>query len=450
MKAGGKRLWGWMSFDWANQPFHTVILTFVFGPYFASQVAEDVVSGQAIWGYAIAAGSVLMALSAPVFGAVADAQGPRKPWILAFSLVYVVGAAGLWYAEPGMADPLPVLVLLAVALVGAEITLVFVNSLLPEVGPRDQLGRISGSGWAFGYWGGLAALAIVLGLMTPAPGSDRTILGIAPIFGLDPAQGEGARATGPFSVLWYIVFMAPFFLWSPDASGRRRSRAGSAVAEGLRGLKATLAGLPSRPSLLAYLLSSMFYRDAILGIATFGGIYATGVLGWGMFELGVFGLVILVAGALGAWAGGLQDRRRGPKPVILFNIVLLTAAAAAIMSIAPNEVLFIAVGTAEAPSALPAVAFYGCGAVIGATSGSLQAASRTMLIHQADRERMAEAFGLFALAGKATSFLAPFFVALATGLSGSQRLGVVPILALLVIGLVLMAWVRPEGDRGRA
>ena len=449
MKTGGKGVWGWMAFDWANQPFHTVITTFVFGPYFASQVAQDVVSGQATWGYAIAAGSVLMALSAPVLGSVADAQGPRKPWILAFSLVYVIGAAGLWYAVPGMADPLPILALLVLALIGAELALVFVNSLLPEVGPREELGRISGSGWAFGYWGGLVALAIVLGLMTPAPGSDRTILGMAPILGLDPAQGEGARATGPFSVLWYVVFMVPFFLWSPDVS-RRAGAAAGVVREGLRSLKATLAGLPSRPSLLAYLLASMFYRDAILGIATFGGIYAVGVLGWGMFELGIFGLVILVTGALGAWTGGLQDRRRGPKPVILFNIVVLTAAAAAIMTIAPNEVLFLSVGSAEAPSALPAAAFYFCGAVIGATSGSLQAASRTMLIHQADRERMAEAFGLYALTGKATSFLAPFFVALATDLSGSQRVGVVPILALLAIGLVLMAWVRPEGDRGRA
>lgn len=101
MKAGGKGLWGWMSFDWANQPFHTVITTFVFGPYFASRVAENVVVGQEIWGYAIAAGSVLMALSAPVLGSVADAQGPRKPWILAFSLIYLVGVTGLWLATPG-------------------------------------------------------------------------------------------------------------------------------------------------------------------------------------------------------------------------------------------------------------------------------------------------------------------------------------------------------------
>lgn len=449
MKAGGKGLWGWMSFDWANQPFHTVIITFVFGPYFASHVAENTVEGQADWGYAIAAGSVLMALAAPVLGSIADAQGPRKPWIMAFSLPYVVGAAGLWYAVPGMADPLPILVLVAVALIGAEITLVFVNSLLPEVGPREELGRISGSGWAFGYWGGLVALVIVLGLMTPAPGSDKTMLGMAPILGLDAAQGEGARAAGPFSVLWYVVFMVPFFLWSPDVSRRATATAG-VVKEGLRSLKATLAGLPSTPSLLAYLLASMFYRDAILGIATFGGIYASGVLGWGLFDIGVFGLVILVTGAIGAWAGGLQDRKRGPKPVILFNIVLLTAAAAAIMTIAPNEVLFLSVGTAEAPSSLPGAAFYFCGAVIGATAGSLQAASRTMLVHQADKEKMAEAFGLFALTGKATSFLAPILVALATDISGNQRIGVVPILVLLAVGLVLMAWVRPEGDRREA
>ena len=449
MKSGGRGVWGWMFFDWANQPFHTVITTFVFGPYFASRVAENVVDGQAIWGYAIAAGSVLMALSAPVLGSVADAQGPRKPWILAFSLIYLVGVTGLWLATPGMDDPLTVLVLLAVALIGAEIATVFVNSLLPEVGPREELGRISGSGWAFGYWGGLVALVIVLGLMTPAPGSDRTMLGVAPVLGLDPALGEGARAAGPFSALWYLVFMVPFFLWSPDVSRRAVATAG-VVREGLSSLKATLAGLPSRPSLLAYLLASMFYRDAILGIGTFGGIYASGVLGWGLFEIGVFGLVILVAGAAGAWAGGLQDVRRGPKPVILVNIVALTVATAAIMTIAPHEVLFLTVGTAEAPSSLPMVAFYVCGAVIGATAGSLQAASRTMLVHQADRERMAEAFGLYALTGKATSFIAPFLVALATDLSGSQRVGVVPILALLAIGLVLMAWVRPEGDRREA
>ncbi len=445
MNTRRRGVWGWMAFDWASQPFNTVITTFVFGPYFAARVAEDAVTGQALWGYAVAAGSVLMALAAPVLGSIADAQGPRKPWILVFSALYLIGAVGLWTAVPGMADPLPVLAFLVIALIGAELATVFVNALLPALGPREELGRISGSGWAFGYWGGLVALVFVLGTMTPAPGSDMTMLGMAPIFGLDPAQGEGARATGPFSALWYVVFIVPFFLWAPD--GGAGQTAAGAVKTGLASLKATLAGLPTRPSLLTYLLASMFYRDAVLGIAAFGGIYASGVLGWDMFELGLFGLVILVTGAVGSWFGGLQDQRRGPKPVIQTSILLLMAAAATIMTIAPGEVLFLAVGTPEAPSALPAATFHACGAVIGATAGALQAASRTMLVHQADRERMTEAFGLYALTGKATSFLAPFLVALVTDLSGSQRVGVIPILVLLVAGLALMARVRPEGDQ---
>ncbi|MCY4231657.1 MAG: MFS transporter, partial [Alphaproteobacteria bacterium] len=89
MNTGRRGVWGWMAFDWASQPFNTVITTFVFGPYFAARVAEDAVAGQALWGYAVAAGSVLMALAAPVLGSIADAQGPRKPWILAFSALYL-------------------------------------------------------------------------------------------------------------------------------------------------------------------------------------------------------------------------------------------------------------------------------------------------------------------------------------------------------------------------
>ena len=99
-----KAVWGWMLFDWANQPWYTLIVTYVFGPYFVSRVAADPVHGQAVWGYAIAAASVVVALTAPVLGAIADAAGPRKPWVLAFSALYVVGAAGLWGAAPGLAE----------------------------------------------------------------------------------------------------------------------------------------------------------------------------------------------------------------------------------------------------------------------------------------------------------------------------------------------------------
>ena len=442
-----KAIWGWMFFDWAAQPFYTLVLTFVFGPYFVSEVVSDPAQGQALWGLAIAVGSIVVALTAPLLGAVADARGPRKPWIVGFSVLYVVGVAGLWGAAPGSADLTAILFFLVLALIGAEFTGVFTNAALPSLGGKDEIGRISGSGWALGYWGGLASLVIVLGLMAPVPGSERTVTGLVPIFGLDPALGEGARAAGPLSAVWYIVFIVPFFLWTPDT--KRQAPASNTVIRGLKDLKDTLASLPSRGSFLAYLASSMFYRDALGGLFIFGGIYAAGVLEWGMFELGVFGVVGLVAGAAGAWIGGWADVRFGPKPVIVATIVALMIFSFIIITTGPDEVLFIGVGSPEAPSSLPTIVFYVCGAVIGAAGGPLQAASRTMLVRQAGEERMTEAFGLYALAGKVTSFVAPLLVAFATDASGSQRVGVTPILALFLVGLVLMVWVRADGGHTR-
>ena len=316
----------------------------------------------------------------------------------------------------------------------------FVNSLLPQLGTKDEIGRISGSGWAMGYWGGLVSLIVVLGLMAPLPGQEKTMLGLSPVFGLDPEMREGDRATGPLSAIWYLVFMIPFFLWAPDS--KRNDVQSGAVAKGLNELKETIATLPSQSSLFAYLMSSMFYRDALNGLYIFGGIYAAGVLGWETFQLGVFGIIAALLGAVGAWIGGHLDARLGPKPVITFCIVALMIVSAVTITTAPGEVLFMDVG---ADSGLPTLVFYICGGVIGAAGGSLQAASRTMLVRQADPAKMTEAFGIYALAGKATAFLAPFLIALATDLTGSQRIGVTPVIGLFLIGLILMAWVSRNG-----
>ncbi len=440
-----RSVWGWMFFDWANQPYHTLILTFIFAPYFATRVAEDPVAGQASWGYAVAAGSIIVALLAPILGAVADAGGARRPWIVGFSVVYVLGVAGLWMAAPDAGNVTLVLGFLILALIGAEFTTVFTNALLPELGTKSEIGRISGSGWAMGYFGGLCSLAIVLCFLAPAPGSERTLIGLEPVLGLDAAQGEGARATGPMSAIWYAVFMVPFFLWAPDSP--RRPTASKAVRTGLQHLGRTLRKLPSRRSLFAYLLSSMFYRDALSGLYVFGGIYAAGVLGWETFQLGIFGIIGALAGAVGAWAGGFVDQRRGPKPVIVLTTVVLIVVSAAIISTGPGEVFFFRVGSPESPSLLPDIMFFACGSLIGAAGGSLQASSRSMLVRQAESGGAAEAFGIYALAGKATAFIAPFLIALTTNLTDSQRTGVTPILLLFVIGLGLMAFVDADGNR---
>ncbi len=438
--AGKRAVFSWMLFDWANQPFHTLIITFTFAPYFASQVAADPAAGQALWASWAGIAGAIVALSAPILGAIADCAGPRKPWILAFSALMVVGCLGLWPAAPGMADPTPVLVAFVIAFVGAELMMTFTSAMLPELGPREETGRISGSGWALGYVGGVISLALVLLLLAPAPGRETTLIGLQPLFGLDPALGEPARATGPLTALWFAVFAVPLFLFVPDPP--RRMGLGQATSGGLRALARTVLRLPSMPGLGRYLLASMIYRDALAGLYIFGGIYAGGVLGWGVFQLGLFGIVAAITGAIGAWVGGRCDRAFGPRPVISTAIIVLIAVCAVSLTTSRTTVAGLPVGPG---SSLPDITFYICGALIGAAGGALQAASRTLLVHHAEgRVPMTEAFGLYALSGKATAFIAPWAIALATGLSGSQAIGVSPVIVLFALGLGLLHWVKAE------
>lgn len=435
-----RRVRGWMMFDFASQPYNTLLLTFIFGPYFASAVMDDPVAAQAAWGFAIGFAGLAIALLAPVLGALADASGRHLAWIWFFSALYVLGAGALWFALPGAGPVWPILLAFCIGLVGMEFATIFTNAMLPGLGARDELGRISGSGWALGYVGGVIALVIML-LLFAENAAGTTLLGIAPLGGLDPALREGTRFVGPFTALWYAVFMVPFFLWVRPAA--RAAGAALPLGRALRGLGGTVRALPRRRSFASYLAASMLYRDALNGLYTFGGIYTAGVLGWSVIDIGVFGILAAVTGAIFAWIGGRADSARGPKPVIAFCIVLLLVVTVAAVTVTRSSVLGVAI---DPDSALPDIAFYVLGAVIGAAGGALQASSRTMLVRQVDPARITEGFGLYALAGKATAFLAPFLIGAVTLASGSQQMGILPVAVLFTLGLILLVWVEPEGE----
>ncbi|MFN3953767.1 MAG: MFS transporter [Pararhodobacter sp.] len=442
-KGNARRIWGWWWFDWANQPYNTLLLTFIFAPYFAASVAPDPVTGQALWGWMNFAAGLTIALFAPILGAIADNTGPKRPWILFWSLLYFIGAWALWWAVPG-ADSNTifwVLVAFGVGMVGLEYGIIFTNAILPTLGSKAEIGRISGSGWAFGYLGGLAALTVML-LFLAENEQGFTLIGLEPLFGLDAGAREGTRSVGPFTALWYLVFVIPFFLWVREPA-RQAPISGNAIKAGLADLGRTLKALPRQRSLLAYLGSSTFYRDALNGIYAFGGIYAAGVLGWSIIQIGVFGILAATVGAIGCWFGGRADRKFGPKPVIIVCILVLIVVCTIIISTDRSMILFMPVA---AGSSAPDILFYFCGCLIGASGGAVQAASRTMMVRQANPDRMTEAFGLYALSGKALSFMAPGLIALATTVSGSQRLGVSPLIGLFLVGLVLLIWVKPDGE----
>lgn len=434
----------WVMFDWAAQPFFTLVTTFIYAPFFAAALAPDPARGQALWGYATGAAGVLIALSSPLLGGVADRVGPRKPWIAGFGALLVAGSLALWLAAPGTPYAIPVaLAGFVLASLGAEFATVFNNAMMPYLVPPERLGRLSGTGWAVGYLGGLVSLALTLGFLAADPDSGRTLAGLKPLFGLDPAAREGDRAAGPFTAVWFLIFVAPMFLLTPDVP-RTETRLRDAAGGAFGRLRDTLRSLGELPGLGRFLLANMIYQDALVALFAFGGIYAAGVFGWGAIELGLFGILLTVAGTLGALLGGRLDDAFGGKPVVIGAILALVLACFGILSLGREHILFV-VPTAPARglfSSLPEQVYLGLGLLIGLVAGPMQAASRSLLVRLAPQERIGEFFGLFALSGKVTSFLGPTLVALATDLSGRQEAAVLVLIAFFGAGVALLAGVR--------
>lgn len=440
---------GWVLADWALQPFHTLIVTFLFAPYFTNAVAGDPVTGQAWWGYAAAIAGIVIAVGGPILGAVAD-RGSRKPMVGVAVVVMAIASALMWYARPGADTTTIILVLAAfvIATAAAEYTTIFTNSLMPTLVPPSELGRLSGASWAVAYTGGLIALLIMAGHIVSVPSTGRTLMGLQPIFPLDAAQRQGDRMTGPFAALWLLVFIIPFFLFTPDKAPAKPTGPASLMAP-LRDLRATLKTLPGMPSMMMFLIARALYTDGLSALFVFGGIYGSSVFGWQLAELGVFGIVLIVIGVVGATLGGFLDDMLGPKQLILGGLVVLVVGAVGILSVTPAHIFY---SVPVAPKAPGSAVFSSTGeqvfvlfaGLVALSSAPVQSASRTLLARLAPPDRTAQFFGLFAFSGKVTAFLAPLMIALATQLSGSQRFGMSTVLIFFVIGFVLMMPVREQ------
>ena len=452
-QATKKRIWGWMAFDWASQPFYTVGLTFVFGPYFAVVAAEYFMSSgvesgaakaqaQSLWSSGQTVSGLIIAFTAPFLGAFADNSGRKIPWIAFFSVMFVVAISMIWMLTPEGAALYLVLILFFIAFIAAESALNFVNAILPSLGNKDEVGRISGSGAAFGYWGGVVSLAIMLLVFVEQDNGRTIFVGLEPPFGLNPNEKEGTRFVGPFIAIWFAVFMIPFFMWvrdDPTTGGKSTNL--RAVAGDFWG---TMKSVAQRKSLLNFLVGSMFYRDALNALYAFGGVYAALVLDWGITAIGVFGVVAAIAAAITTWIAGLADARFGPKPVIRVAVWLLILVSITIVGTSREQIFWI---TLPIASTLPDTVFYVCGAIIGGAGGAVYTASRSMMVRHTHPDRPAEAFGLFALSGKATAFLAPAGITLFTWWTGNTQLGFLPVIILFLMGLFLLKWVKPQGDR---
>lgn len=433
-------------FDWAAQPVFLLVQTFFFGPYFVAHFISNPVTGQTLWSWVIAVSGLSIAVLSPVFGAIADQSGRRKHWIAGFSFLLVVGGLALWLAVPYTNETTGVvsgelwrvaLIMGATVLifVGAEFATVFTNAMLPSLVPLSKVGRLSGSGWATGYAGGLVALILFLAFLLPGSAPNLTMLGLPPVVTLDSAAHEPDRLTGPLSALWYLVFILPFFLLTSDQpKAVTGARALTPIRDGLNELADTLRHIRANATVFRFLLARMLYADGLSAIFAFGAIYAASTFGWGTTELGLFAVLLATTGLIGALVGGIFDDWIGARSVIVAGLVGLMICTAVVLSVDKTHVgWFFSVSPTAAEWTFVAAA-----AGLGLTAGPIQSSSRSLMARLTPPDKAAEFFGFFAFSGKATAFAAPALVGLATWISGSQRIGMSTIAIFIVSGFLLL------------
>jgi UMF1 family MFS transporter len=404
----------WALYDCGNSAFSAVIVTFVFATYFSEGIAANSVDGTADWGWAMTVSALLVAILSPVFGAIADVGGRRKPWLVVFTLLTILGAALLWFSQPHPSFITYTLIVVILTNIAFEVASVFYNAMLPELVDESHIGRLSGWGWGLGYIGGLACLIVALFAFVQAP---------TPLFGLDKESAEQVRVVGPLVAVWLTLFSIPILLFTPDAKSTGVPIV-PAVRQGLRMLRGTFANLRQHGQTALFLLARMIYTDVLNTLFAFGGIFAAGTFGMPLAEVIKFGILLNVTAGIGALAFAWVDDWIGAKPTILIALAGLTLTGA--IAIFVEDVTW----------------FWIAGGFLGIFVGPAQAASRSLMGRIAPIEMRTEMFGLYALSGKATAFMGPFVLGTATFWSGSQRVGMATILAFFIVGGILLALLR--------
>lgn len=429
-----------MLFDWAAQPFFTVVTTFIFGPYFVSRMAPNAETGQAAWGYGIAAAGLVIAVLSPVLGSVADQTGRRKPWIAVFACLKIASLCTLWWAAPG-SSLLWVVAVFSCASVAAEFSVVFNDSMIPRLMKPAEIGRVSNLAWGLGYAGGMVVLIFVVLFLAASPETGVTILGFKPLWGLDPKLGEDARAVGPIAAAWYFLFILPMFFFTPDAGAGKPLR--RAIGDGLAELAGTLREVRQRTGLFRFLVARMIYQDGIGALLALGGAFAAAMFSWSVTEVGLFGILLNVVAIAGCIAAARLDRRLGSRKVVLASLSALLAGTVGLVSTGLGFTLFglVPLSTGDGGGLFGTAAekvYLLFGLVVGVAFGPAQASSRSWLAQSVTPEEAGRFFGIYSLAGRATSFLAPLSVAVITNVSGSPRLGMAAIMLFFSAGLVLL------------
>lgn len=394
-KMDRKQVGAWALFDFANSVYPAVITTVVFAQFYAGfVVGDDAGRGTQMWGWAVSTSAIIVALTAPLLGAIADRGGARKRFMFLYTGICLVGVLMFTTLDAGMA--VQGFVLFVIANVGFESALVFYNSFLPDIAPPERQGRVSGLGFGVGYAGSAIGLVLAIPLV------------------------ETIQLVWVMVAVFFFVFSIPAFLYLPkDEPGEMTL--GQAAGWGLTNFRAIVAEVWALKDLRNFLLAFFFYIDGVLTIIVMAGPVADRTFGFDRTESILLFLIVQFSALAGAFALAKPTDRFGPKVVLRGVIVLWIVCGVSAYFVQDRNV------------------FFGLAVLAGFGLGSVQSASRSYVSLLIPDGRESELFGFYALCGKSSSAMGPWLFGTATVLAGgNQRPAFLVITSLFVIGFLLL------------
>lgn len=424
-----REILGWAMFDFANSSYTLLIITVVFGDLFTRVIVGDAPEyrlGNLLWSLSLAISYLLALLISPVAGAIMDYRALKKRFLFASYLLTVLTTAGLYWAAPGWVWL--AMLLLILSNLGFALGEAFVASFLPDLGPPEDLGKISGFGWALGYIGGLlAALFVIL------------VLGE-----VNAENFERIRWVGPWTALFFMLAAIPTFVWVKERAIPRPLPSGQGYLRlGLSRVVQTLSHLDRHPDILWLLASMFFSMGGIAIIVTYAFIYGAQVIRWDEETRRLMFVLVQLTAAAGALLFGLIQDRIGARRTYALTLILWILAILLIY-FTPQITAWAQRWLGFDWQAQQVFLVVGC--IAGASLGACQSSTRTLVGLFAPRSRSAELFGFWGLAMK----LSAIFGLLGIGLLQSWLgLSQAILFCAFLFGIALVLAGRIDEKRGR-
>jgi MFS transporter, UMF1 family len=417
-KAPPKEIFGWCMFDFANSSFTTIIITAVFNAYFVSVVVSEKIFGKGygefLWGsIAIPISYFLVIITAPVLGALADFSGSKKKFLFGSYLICVTFTALLFFIIEG--DITAAILIIIISNFGYASGENFASAFLPELAYREDMGKISGYAWSFGYWGGLLSLACCLGimiLMTDVP--DKTL----PV-----------RLSCLVAAAFFGLSAIPTFLWLKERKSMEKMPSGyNYWTIGFKRLYDTYTSISQFKELIKFLIIFLIFNSGVMVVISFAAIYAVNVLDFSMQENIILIIIVNITASIGAFIFGFIQDKIGSKNTIIITLILwIVTVTWAYFSYTKSS-------------------FWMLANVAGLALGSTQSASRAMVGMFSPESKSGEFFGFWGLAGKLGAIIGPMTFGLFTLLSGGdQRIAILSTAGFFVLGIIGMFFCN-EGD----